>query len=281
MIEFVKTLLYYPFLNLLTFYTWLVPGHHIIWGIILLTLTVRFALLIPTKRQAQSQRKTMQLAPLIEDLKKEYGDDKQGMAVAQMDLYKKNGINPFGSCLLGIIQIPILLILYRAILHGISVDSPYLYAWLPRPDHVKTVLLGIDLLKPDHTYILPVLAAGLQYLQMRLTIPKFDKGVTVDPAIAMQKNMMYIFPLLTLFIAGSFPAGVAVYWVVSTGFSVVQQYYVNKEKFKIQGVERVMIEADKEHPNYHRSKKVEEEILTEAAVTKKGVTVKVRKKSKN
>lgn len=280
MIEIFKTILYYPFLNLLTFYTWLVPGHHIVWGIILLTLTVRFALLIPTKRQAQSQRKTMQLAPLIEDLKKEYGDDRQGLAMAQMELYKKNGINPFGSCLLGLVQLPILLVLYYAILNGLNADSPHLYSWLPRPDHITTSFFGLDLLKPDPTYILPIIAAGLQFLQMKLTIPKFVKGQAVDPAIAMQRNMVYIFPALTLFIAGSFPAGVAVYWIVSTSFSVVQQYFVNKEKFNIQGVEQVMNEADKQHPEYKRPEKVEQKILKEAAVTKKGVTVTVRKKSK-
>jgi YidC/Oxa1 family membrane protein insertase len=280
MIELIKIILYYPFLNLLTFYVWLVPGHHVIWGIILLTLTVRLILLIPTKRQAQSQRKTMQLAPLIEDLKKEYGEDKQGLAAAQMELYKNNGINPFGSCLLAVIQLPILLILYYAILHGITGETAHLYIWLPRPSTIQSIFLGIDLLKPDHTYILPIIAAGLQFLQMKLVMPKFAPGAKVDPTVSMQKNMAYILPIMTLVIAGRFPGGVAVYWIISTGFSVVQQYFVNQEKFKIEGVEKVMKEADKEHPEYHRSEAAEKKILKEAAVSKKGVTVTVRKKTK-
>ena len=281
MITFIKSLLYYPFVNLLVFFVWLVPGHNIAWGVLLLTLTVRIILIVPTRRQAQSQRKTMQLAPLIEDLKVEYANDKQGLATAQMELYKKNGINPFGSCLLALIQLPILLILYYAILHGLHGDSTHLYTWLPRPSVINSNFFGIDLFSPDHTYILPIIAAILQYAQVRLTIPKFPAGAKVDPAVTMQKNMSFMFPIITLFIAGRFPAAVALYWIISTGFSVVQQYFVNKEKFKIEGVEKAMQVADAEHPEFHRSKKEEALILNEAAVTKKGVTVTVRKKNKD
>lgn len=279
MIEFIKIILYYPFLNLLTFFVWLVPGHHVAWGIIFLTLIVRFALYIPTKRQAESQRRTMELSPLIQELKEEYGTDKQGLALAQMELYKKNGINPFSSCLTALVQIPILFILYYAILHGIDGNSPHLYSWLPRPENVQTVLFGIDLLKPDNTYVLPVIAAALQFWQMKLTFAKIPtpKSGELDPAIASQKMMVYIFPLLTLFIAGSFPAGVALYWVVSTIFSVVQQLSVNKQDLNLTGLDKVVAEADKKNPTFKHSPAMKKELLEEK-IAKGGVKVSVRRK---
>jgi len=281
MITLLKTILYYPFVNLLVFYVWLIPGHNIFWGVLLLTVTVRLILLVPTKRQAQSQRKTMQLAPLIEDLKKEYGEDRQGLAAAQMDLYKKNNINPVGSCLLAVIQLPILLILYYAILHGLHGDSTHLYSWLPKPKVINSNFFGINLFEPDHTYILPFLAALLQFVQVRLTLPKFPPGTKVDATVSMQRNMSFIFPLVTLLIAYRFPAAVALYWIISTGFTAGQQYFVNKEKFNIQDVKEVMQIADSQHPEFHRSKKEEATFLEETSVsTKKGVTVTVRQKKK-
>ncbi len=109
MLSLLETIFYYPFVNLLIFIIKLTPGHYAAIGIIVLTLIVRFILILPSKRAAQAQRKLSQLQPLIDELKEEYPDDKQGLAVAQMELYKKNKINPFASCGLALIQLPILL----------------------------------------------------------------------------------------------------------------------------------------------------------------------------
>lgn len=284
MLEFIKTILYYPFVNLITFFIWLVPGHNAAWGIIFLTLIVRFALLVPSKKAAQAQRRLQEMAPLIEELKLEYGNDKQGMAQAQMELYKQNNINPFGSCVPLLIQFPVLIILYQAILHGLTPNNPGLYAWLPRPDHVQTIFLGIDLLKVDRFYVFAIIAGALQFVQMRMVMPKTpkDKAPSTDPAQAMQKQMMYLFPLLTLYVAGRFPAGVALYWVITTAFSIVQQYYVNKEKLKVVGVKEALAEADVLHPEHkNEDKALKEELVEELEqTTKKGVSITVRRKSK-
>lgn len=277
MIELIKFLIYYPFVNLLTFFTWATPGHYLAIGIILLTLVVRLILMIPTKKQAQAQRRTMQLAPLIEDLKKEYAEDKQGLAMAQMELYKKNGINPFASCGLALIQLPILLVLYYAIQHSIGGDTTHLYSWLPRPDFINTNFFGLDLAHPDKLYILPAIAAALQFVQMRMVIPKKQPGVTEDAMVSMNRNMSYFFPLITLFIAGNFPAGVALYWIISTGFSVLQQRQVNKENLTLTGVSAAVEKADKTHPGFKHSTDAKE-VIAEETSSKKGVTVTVRKK---
>ena len=277
--EFFATILYYPFINLLTFFIWLTPGHYAVVGIILLTLVVRLALILPSKRAAQGQRRMSQLQPLMDELKVEYADDRQGLAAAQMELYKKNGINPFSSCGLALIQLPVLYILYFTILHGLTPDNPNLYSWIPRPESINTMLGSINLLHPDKTYILPVLAAALQFVQTRMTLPPQSKTVPADPQQTMQRNMMYLFPLLTLAIAQQFPAGVALYWVATTLFSIAQQYFVNKEKLSLTGVEKVVEKAERLHPGHNKElEKVEAEILD--TKVQKGVSVTVRKKKK-
>lgn len=285
MLELFRVLIYYPFLNLLTIFIWLVPGHHAAWGIILLTLLVRLILIIPSKKSAQAQRKMAELQPLLDELKAEYGDDKQGLAVAQMELYKKNNINPFGSCLPVLIQFPVIIVLYQAILHGITPNNPNLYSWVPRPPFIETNFFGIDLLKPDNFFVLPVIAAALQYLLMRMTLPAAPKkkdNLQPDPNQAAQRMMVYIFPAMTFMFARSLPAGVALYWVVTTIFSIAQQYYVNKEKLKLTGVTKALETVEKKHPEHAKEaeKAIKEFKSLEETSVNKGVTVTVRKKTR-
>ena len=277
--HFLDQLLYYPFQNIIAFFVWLVPGHNAVWGIIALTLIVRFILLVPSRNAAQSQRKMQELQPLLEELKAEYGDDKQGLAAAQMDLYKKNEISPFSSCLPILIQFPVLIILYRAILQGLNPSTAHLYAWLPRPPFIATHFLGINLLAYDHTFILPILAAVLQFVQVRMTMPAIPKEIKSepDPAQTIQKQTMYFFPLVTLFAAIRFPAGAVVYWVVSTLFGIVQQYFVNKENLRLKGVNEAISQADQTHPENHAKFERVKEVI-EKKSGKDGVSVTVRKK---
>lgn len=278
MIQLLKILLYYPFINILTFFIWATPGHFAAAGIILLTLLVRFLLFIPSKQAAQVQRRTQQLAPLVEELKREYGDDRNGFAVAQMELYKKNNINPFSSCITLLIQFPVLIILYYSIRYGLSVGNPHVYSWMVHPTFINTNFFGINLTVTDHTYILPVIAAVLQYLQMHLTVPKQEPGAAPDPTAAAQRSFKYVIPVTTLLFAARFPAGVALYWIISTAFGVVQQMLVNREKLTVTGVTEALKEADVEHPEHKpRTQKVLKEIAEETN-TKAGVQVTVRKK---
>jgi YidC/Oxa1 family membrane protein insertase len=282
MLELLRILIYYPLINLLTFLIWIIPGHFAAVGIILLTLFVRFLLVLPSKKAAQTQRKMQQVQPLIDELKREYGDDKQGLAVAQMELFKKNDINPFSNCLTLLIQIPILITLYYAIRFGLAPDSPHIYPWMVRPEFINTNFFGISLLTPDKSFVLPVIAAILQYIQIKMTMPNHKPvpGAAPDVAVQTQKMFQYVIPGTTLIFASSFPAGVALYWVVSTMFSIGQQWFVNKEKYNITGVDAALKEADVKHPEHKpRSKKVLKEIKEQTATdTKSGVTVTVRKK---
>lgn len=298
MIELFRTLIYVPFLNILMFFTWLTPGHFVAVGIIMLTIVVRILLIIPTKKQTESQRRINQMAPLIAELKKEYGEDKQGFQLAQMELYKKNKINPFGSCGFTIIQLVILIILYNAINNGLGGEASVdLYSWLPKVAEPNLHFFWTDLVKPDRFYILAILAAVLQYWQMRMLLPKeaFIKTENPDPQLEMQKRMMNIMPFVTIIFAGNFPAGVALYWVVNTLFSIVQQTFIVKNKAEVFGLEKAVEEADKKHPEFKHSESEEVKLLkmagapereiakyqaqtVEESRSKGGVKIKVRQK---
>lgn len=280
--EFFKVILYYPFLNLLTLFVWLVPGHNVIWGIILLTLLVRFALLVPSRKQAESQRKMQQVNPLLEELKREYGKDREGLAKAQMQLYKDHEINPFSSCLVLLIQFPVLIILNYAILHGLDASSPHLYSWIPRPETIHTMLFGIDLLKPDPTFIFPIVTGVVQFFAMQQALPVtarlFKKRGTAgstapaDPMMSMQRNMGLLMPFFIFFVARGLPAAMAVYWTISTLFTIVQQHSVNRRmKLKTEPLPLLKKEA----------KEVIKEVQTVPKTESKkgGVKVTVRKKS--
>jgi YidC/Oxa1 family membrane protein insertase len=270
---------YYPFLNLLTLLIAITPGHFAAVGIILLTLLVQCILLVPFKKSAQSQRRIAQLQPLLDELKREHAGDRNALAVAQMDLYKKNGINPFSSCGFALIQLPILYILYYTFLHGLTPDSPHLYNWVPKPEHINVDFFGIALNKPDSLYILPIAAAVLQLVRTLMTLPKVAKDAKdVDPQVTMMRTMAYVLPVVTVVVAGSFPAGVALYWVVSTLFSVVQQYLVNREKLPILGVNELIKKEEREHPQFTKQLEAVKAEVIGKEVKKDGTKVVVRKK---
>ncbi len=277
-------LILYPFINLLTFFIWLVPGHNIAWGIILLTLTVQLILLIPTRKQAESQRKMAELQPHIDKIKQDYGSDQQAAAMAQMKLFKDNQINPLSNCLLALIQFPILILLYYAIVQGIQPGNPHIYSWVPQSATIATNFFGIDLLAPDKFYILPVIAAVLQFVNMRMTMPKIKPRPdgTIDPSLSLQRNLLYMMPVLTLVFAARFPAAIALYWCVSTIFRIVQQYKVNQKHLSITGLKEEEAKAEKVHDAADKAKKITSGKSTgkvEQKSVQKGVNVTVRKKS--
>jgi YidC/Oxa1 family membrane protein insertase len=276
LIVLLDAVIYYPFLNILHLIIWAVPGHNAFWGILGLTLLVRFALLVPSKRVLESQRKMNGLQPQMAELKAEYGDDKNGYAMAQMELYKKNGINPAGSCLPTLFQFLFLIILYQAVLHGLAVNTAHLYGWIPKVTTIGTSFLGFNLLKPDHFFILPILAAAGQYLQAKMLLPKAIPGQEEDQSMAIQRQMVYFAPAMYLLVAFRLPAGAVMYVIIGTVFTVIQQRYVKREQLKVSGVDQALAEGAKEHPE-NKAKFEEVKQIVESSA-KGGVKLTVRKK---
>jgi len=194
-------------------------------AIILFTVVVRLLLFPLNVTSLRSMRRMQEIAPLLKELQKKYKGDRQAMAEAQMKLYKEYGVNPLGGCLPQLAQMPILFGLYYAITNTTqkTPDLATHFLWikdLGQPD-VWTI--------PGASFPLPgalaLLAGATQWvLQRMMTRPHVD-----DPQQQIMQSVMQVMPLMIIFFAMSFPAGLALYWVVSNIFSVAQQYLILRD----------------------------------------------------
>ncbi len=230
--EFFKVILYQPLYNALMFLVFLIPGNDVGLAIIILTILIRLALLPSANKALKASRDMKALQPKMEEIKTKYSKEEQAQKL--MELYKEHGVNPVGSCLPLLIQLPIIYVLYRVFRDGLNGNNfELLYSFIPRPETIDTIFLGIDLTKPEK-WILPILAAGLQFVQA-WQMQKFNP-ISVKPATEgqpdmtamMNKQMLYLFPAMTFMVAFRVPAALALYWVATTLFTVVQQWYFFK-----------------------------------------------------
>ncbi len=227
MADFFTKILYIPFYNLLIYLAWAFGGS-VGWAIIILTVIVRIILLPSSIKAAKAATKMQALQPRMNEIKEKHKGDQKKQSEETMKMYKEEGTSPFGSCLPLLIQLPIIFVLYRVFMIGIDTSKyDLLYSFTPRPEVLDTIFLGFDLSVPD-LWVLPILAGVLQFLVSWMTMPKVDPNAKKDAAGQMTRQMMYLFPIMTVFIARSLPAALAVYWIITTIFSVGQQWYVNK-----------------------------------------------------
>ena len=238
MINFLKVIIYYPLYNLLIFLAWLVPGHSLGWAIIFLTIIIRVILLPPSIKAGRAQVRLQMLQPEMNKIRKEI-KDQGAQSKALMELYKKEGVSPFGSCLPMLVQLPIIFILYRVFynINKFGLNTENLYSFTPHLNSINTYFYGLDLAKPE-LWVLPILAGLSQFALSKMMLPATPKidllgnkknGPDMSDTMAMaNKQMVYIFPLITVFIARSLPAGIGIYWVVTTLFGIAQQLYINK-----------------------------------------------------
>ncbi len=230
--------LYRPLFNLLVGITNMIPTHSIGWSIIAVTFLVRLALLPSSWRHAKQmqrqQGKMQNIQKELAEIKEKYKDDKAKQAEETMKLYRTAGINPASGCLPLLIQLPILLALYKVFSTQLGPDaySSLLYSFVNIPVNIHTMFLGVELTKPS--IVFAALAGIGQFIQMKWlapTPPTQPAGDSEDAAAmvnSMQKNMAYIFPVMTIFIGLQFPAALTLYWFVSTLFGIAQQYILKR-----------------------------------------------------
>ncbi|MBI5530765.1 MAG: membrane protein insertase YidC [Candidatus Doudnabacteria bacterium] len=225
--------IYRPLLNLLVFFYNIIPGHDIGVVIILLTLLIRLALAPSFHKSLKSQKAMNDLQPKLNELKAKHKDNKEAQAKALMDLYKEHKINPLSSCLPLIIQLPILIALYQVFGKALNphVDIATrlngLYSFIARPEFLNPNFLGlIDLSKPNIWF--GVLAGLAQFWQSKLMMPK-NTGEQDMTTKAMAMQTTYVLPVISVIIAIKLPAGLPLYWIVTTLFAVAQQYYIIKK----------------------------------------------------
>jgi YidC/Oxa1 family membrane protein insertase len=183
------------------------------WSIILLTLIVKAVFYPLTAASYRSMGKMKALAPRLEQLKAVHGDDRMKFQQAVMQMYKAEKVNPLGGCLPMLIQVPVFIGLYWALLTSVELRQAPWVLWIH------------DLARPDPFYVLPVIMAITMFAQTFLNPPPTDP---------MQAKMMKIMPLAFSAMFFVFPAGLVLYYVLNSILSISQQWYINRQIEKSQ-----------------------------------------------
>lgn len=229
-----------------------VPGA-IAWSIVVLTLIVR-AILIPLyRKQLVSQRRMQLLQPELREIQKRYKGDSMKARMAQQELMKERGVNAFAGCLPLLLQLPLLFIMYSVIQNGLTNQDPSAMLSVAGFQFVDVqctnVVDGvIDPTRPCIDAVVPFLgniaqpqvffsifglglsflaiaSAVLQLIQSRMMLPAADP-TNDDPNVRIQRQTMLFLPLISVVYGGFLPAGLFIYWIVATVFSIVQQYLI-------------------------------------------------------
>ena len=179
------------------------------WGvaIILLTVTIK-ALFYPLSAASyRSMAKMRVLAPKLQRLKDQYGDDRQRLQQAMMELYKTEKINPLGGCMPIVVQIPVFIALYWVLLASVELRHAPFMLWIN------------DLSTPDPWFILPILMAGTMWIQTSLN---------PEPPDPVQAKVMKFMPIAFSIMFFFFPAGLVLYWLVNNVLSIAQQWQITR-----------------------------------------------------
>lgn len=221
-------IIYRPILNLLVFFYNVLPGHDIGVVIIILTIVIRLILAPSFHKSLKSQKAMSDLQPKLNELREKHKGNKEAEAKAMMDLYREHKINPLSSCLPLLIQLPILIGLYQVFRLALGGhDIPGLYHFVKNPGYINPKFLNlIDLAKPS--WIFAILAGLSQFWQSKLMMPKTPSQDPTQRAMAMQTT--YALPAVSAVVALKLPAGLPLYWIVSTLFAVAQQYYIARQQ---------------------------------------------------
>lgn len=239
---FFSATIYQPLFNILIGIYNIIPDLGV--SIVLVTVIIRLLMLPLSRKSIESQKQMQEIQPEIKKIQAKFKHNKQKQGEAIMKFYKEKKVNPASGCLPLIIQLIILIALYRVFLAVIDYDSAttMLYSFVNNPMEIKNISLGfLDVTAVGKINLpLALVTAGLQYWQGKMMLQRTEKNKPAekkDPnkepefGEIMQKQMLYMGPVLTLVIGLSFPAGLLIYWFITTLFMVGQQYWIlNKEK---------------------------------------------------
>jgi YidC/Oxa1 family membrane protein insertase len=178
------------------------------WAIVLLTVIVKVAFYPLSAASYKSMAKMKDLAPRVAKLREQYGNDRNKLNAAMMEIYKNEKINPLGGCLPILVQIPVFIALYWVLLASVEIRNQPWILWVK------------DLATPDPWFILPAIMVATMVLQMRLSPP---------PPDPMQAKVMKFMPYIFGAMMFLFPSGLVLYWTVNNLLSIAQQWWVTKQ----------------------------------------------------
>ncbi len=178
------------------------------WAIVILTILIKLMFFPLSAKSYQSMAQMRGLAPKLQRLKETFGDDRQKLHQAMMDLYKTEKVNPLGGCLPVVVQIPVFIALYWALLGSVEMRQAPFILWIH------------DLSTPDPYYVLPIIMGLTMIIQTKLN------PAPPDP---MQAKIMMIMPVAFSVFFFFFPAGLVLYWVVNNVLSISQQWVITRK----------------------------------------------------
>jgi YidC/Oxa1 family membrane protein insertase len=231
---------------------------NIVFAIILMTIIIRIILIPIFRRQTVSTKRTQMLAPEVKEIQRRFKGDRLKQQEAQRQLYSERGINPASGCLPAILQIFLLIPMYSVFSQGLQNFNPQAMlevfgfrlidlgcAATPVFDAAHHVLnpclnpvaFGVNWGVPEVILgqpggmlsglsLLALISALLQLVQSRMTLPPHDPAMADDTNYKVQRQMAYIFPFISLLYGSFLPAGLFLYWITSTVFSIIQQYLI-------------------------------------------------------
>ncbi|MFL5674600.1 MAG: YidC/Oxa1 family membrane protein insertase [Chloroflexota bacterium] len=233
------------------------------WAIVALTLVVRIVVIPLYRRQLVSQRRMQMLQPEIKEINRRYKGDSVKSRTAQQELMKERGVSPLAGCLPLLLQMPLLFMMYQVIRDGLTNVNPsamlevFGHQVVPltcnninpatgQPDAalgpcINTIIpflnTSINVGQPSTIFsvavggfvlgisILAIFSAGLQLVQSRMMLPR-SKPEDDDPNTKIQRQTMLFLPLISIVYGGFLPAGLFIYWITATIFSIAQQYLI-------------------------------------------------------
>lgn len=232
-----------PFITILLF-LYQILGGNVVLAIIVFTILVRLATYPLTMKQQRSTKAMQEIQPEMKKLQEKYKNDRERLAAAQMELYREYGVNPLAGCLPLLIQFPILIGLYRAIVATLAATPLQLLdlsgrLWindLSSAVPMDSRFLWLNLATPDPLYILPILVVVTTWLQQKLLTPATASSSSgdksTDQAAAMSRQMMMIMPIMFGFFSLSFASGLSIYFIVSNIIGIGQYAMMGKIDLK-------------------------------------------------
>ena len=232
-----NALFYQPIYNLLIFLINNVTLGDVGFAIIILTIIIKLILFPLTRKSIKTQILMKKMEPELKQIKKDFSD-KEVQAKKTFELYKKYDTNPFSGILVIFIQLPVIFALYYAFYKGLSLGTGPLYSFIHAPGLLNNNFLGIVDLQGKSLVL--ALATGVsQFIQGYLAMPSKPKVevVTAIPEAKsfqeelsdnMQTNIKYILPIFIAFFAYKISAAIALYWMTSNIFTILQEWYVRR-----------------------------------------------------
>jgi len=186
-------------------------------AILVTTIIIRLAVLPLMVKQLKSSKAMQAIQPELQKIKEKYKNNQQKVQEETMKLFQKHNVNPLAGCLPLLVQMPILIAFYQAIMRNESVRT-HDFLWMS---------LG----NPDPMYVLPILAAVTTFLQTKL----MGTGMPENPQMKM---MLYIMPAMILFIAITLPSALSLYWVFGNIFTIIQTFFIKGNPVPAQEVKK-------------------------------------------